>query len=209
MSQAVGCSRLCEALYDQINKGEAMAVAPPEPAGTDAVAFVAALHRLKVWSGLGYRHLERRAAQAGHNPPYSTAPLSSAGTNCPADQVRALLLAYDDPQHLERPADFDLDTSRECFARLVSALEKRFGPSHSALAQDASFYGVIDVPANATGLGRPSTTGTSRTCEASTAPSAIRSSASTFLDVFRRAFGHLTAFHGWWTRGPVRGSRSR
>ncbi len=73
----------------------------------------------------------------------------------PTDQVRALLLAYDDPQHLERPADFDLDTSRECFARLVSALEKRFGPSHSALAQDASFYGVIDVPANATGLGRP------------------------------------------------------
>ena len=52
---------MCEALYDQINKGEAMAVAPPEPAGTDAAAFVAALHRLKVWSGLGYRHLERRA----------------------------------------------------------------------------------------------------------------------------------------------------
>ncbi|ORT53760.1 hypothetical protein [Streptomyces sp. CB03238] len=70
--------------------------------------------------------------------------------------IRALLLEHDDPHHLERPADFDLATSRECFARLVSALKERFGPSCSrGLAQDASFYGVIDVPADATGLGRP------------------------------------------------------
>ena len=90
----------------------------------------------------------------------------------------------------------------ECPGETLRAVPLRAGSGRQ-------FYGAIDVPANATGLGRPSTTGTSRTCEASTAPSAIRSSASTFLDVFRRAFGHLTAFHGWWTRGPVRGSRSR
>uniref|UniRef100_UPI003D719CC1 hypothetical protein n=2 Tax=unclassified Streptomyces TaxID=2593676 RepID=UPI003D719CC1 len=72
------------------------------------------------------------------------------------DRIRALLLEHDDPHDLERPADFDLDTSRECFARLVSALRERFGPSCSGgLAQDASFYGVIDVPADATGPGRP------------------------------------------------------
>ncbi|MFC9705212.1 hypothetical protein ACFTWD_31465 [Streptomyces sp. NPDC056943] len=72
------------------------------------------------------------------------------------DQIRALLLKHDDPRHLERPSDFDLDTSRECFARLESALKERFGPSCSrGLAQDASFYGVINVPADATGLGRP------------------------------------------------------
>ncbi|MFJ8663523.1 hypothetical protein [Streptomyces sp. NPDC093795] len=71
------------------------------------------------------------------------------------DQIRSLLLAHDDPHHLERPADFDLDTSRECFARLVGALKERFGPScSSGLGQDASFYGVINVPADATGLGR-------------------------------------------------------
>ncbi|MEU4272859.1 hypothetical protein [Streptomyces sp. NPDC026092] len=74
----------------------------------------------------------------------------------PMDRIRALLLEHDDPRHLERPADFDLDSSRDSFARLVSALKERFGPSCSdGLAQDASFYGVIDVPADVTGLGRP------------------------------------------------------
>ncbi|WP_244291392.1 hypothetical protein [Streptomyces subrutilus] len=72
------------------------------------------------------------------------------------DQIRALLLKHDDPHHLERPADFNLDTSRECFARLVSALKERFGPScPSGLAQDASFYGVINIPADASGVGSP------------------------------------------------------
>lgn len=72
----------------------------------------------------------------------------------PMDQIRALLRDHDDPRHLERPADFDLETSRNCFARLVSALEERFGPScTNGLGQDTSFYGVIDIPAAATGLG--------------------------------------------------------
>ncbi|MFI8372099.1 hypothetical protein [Streptomyces sp. NPDC085466] len=74
-----------------------------------------------------------------------------------SDLIRALLLEHDDPRHLERPADFDLDTSRDCFARLVSAVRERFGVSCAGrLAQDASFYGFIDVPADATGgLGLP------------------------------------------------------
>ncbi|MFD0141515.1 MULTISPECIES: hypothetical protein [unclassified Streptomyces] len=71
----------------------------------------------------------------------------------PMDQIRALLLEHDDPRHLERPADFDLDASRDCFARLASSLTERFGHSCSmGLAQDASFYGVIHVPVDATGL---------------------------------------------------------
>ncbi|MGI5196200.1 hypothetical protein ACQEVY_21520 [Streptomyces sp. CA-288835] len=74
----------------------------------------------------------------------------------PKDRIRALLLEHDDPRHLERPADFNRETSRNCFARLVSALEERFGPScSSGLGQDASFYGVIEIPADATGLGLP------------------------------------------------------
>lgn len=73
----------------------------------------------------------------------------------PMDQIRALLREHDDPRHLERPADFDRDTSRDCFARLVSAHVERFGPScWSGLGQDTSFYGVIEVPADTTGLGR-------------------------------------------------------
>ncbi|MEV5981869.1 hypothetical protein [Streptomyces sp. NPDC052114] len=47
--------------------------APPTPPATDAAAFVAALRRLKAWSGFSYRELERRAGRAGHVMPYSTA----------------------------------------------------------------------------------------------------------------------------------------
>ncbi|MGI5196199.1 hypothetical protein ACQEVY_21515 [Streptomyces sp. CA-288835] len=74
----------------------------------------------------------------------------------PADRIRALLREFDDPQHLERPRDFDLKASAHRFAQLTHALTERFGPScESGLSQDASYYGVIDVPADATGLGRP------------------------------------------------------
>ncbi|MEU1087544.1 hypothetical protein ABZ401_12055 [Streptomyces sp. NPDC005892] len=74
----------------------------------------------------------------------------------PLDRIRDLLVANDDPRNLERPADFDRKTSENRFSRLVHAFEERFGPSCSGgLGQDASFYGVIDVPADATGLGRP------------------------------------------------------
>ncbi|WP_052745249.1 hypothetical protein [Streptomyces sp. WM6386] len=72
------------------------------------------------------------------------------------DQIRALLLEHDDPSHLERPADFDQETSRNCFARLVSACQERFGPSRSgSRGQDSSFYGVIEIPADATGFDKP------------------------------------------------------
>ncbi|MFJ4981821.1 hypothetical protein ACIP6X_42110 [Streptomyces coeruleorubidus] len=74
----------------------------------------------------------------------------------PMDQIRALLLEHDDPRYLERPADFDKETALDCYTRLVSALEERFGPScSSGLGQDTSFCGVIDVPADVTGLGLP------------------------------------------------------
>ncbi|MEV6397116.1 hypothetical protein AB0M39_20435 [Streptomyces sp. NPDC051907] len=74
----------------------------------------------------------------------------------PMDQIRALLLEHDDPRCLERPADFDKETALNCYTRLVSALEERFGPScSSGLGQDASFCGVVDVPADVTGLGLP------------------------------------------------------
>lgn len=74
----------------------------------------------------------------------------------PLDRIRALLREHDDPRHLERPAGFDLRAAADCWAGLVSAFEDRFGPScSSGLGQDASFYGVLDVPADATGLGVP------------------------------------------------------
>lgn len=74
----------------------------------------------------------------------------------PADQIRALLREFDDPDCLERPRDFDLEASARRFAQLTRALEERFGPScRSGMDQDTSDYGGTSVPAEATGLGRP------------------------------------------------------
>ena len=47
---------------------------PPSPAdATDETAFVAELRRLKAWSGLSFRQLERNATSRGDVLPYSTA----------------------------------------------------------------------------------------------------------------------------------------
>jgi hypothetical protein len=74
----------------------------------------------------------------------------------PTDEIRALLRQYDDPDHLERPADFDPEVSGTRFARLVQAVEERFGPGcSSSLTQDCSHYGGTTLPPEITGLERP------------------------------------------------------
>lgn len=71
-----------------------MSTAPPAPPDTDAAAFVAALRRLKAWSGLSYRQLERRAADAGHTLPYSTAATMLGRNRLPREElVRAFVAA--------------------------------------------------------------------------------------------------------------------
>lgn len=64
-----------------------MRTRPPAPPGTDAVAFVAALRRLKAWSGLSYRQLERRAADTGHTLPYSTAATMLGRDRLPREEL--------------------------------------------------------------------------------------------------------------------------
>ncbi|MFI6417127.1 hypothetical protein ACIBG6_06850 [Streptomyces sp. NPDC050842] len=74
----------------------------------------------------------------------------------PTDEIRALLREYDDPEHLERPKNFDPVAAGKRFAPLVRALETRFGPAcSSGLTQDCSHYGGVTVPAEVTGLERP------------------------------------------------------
>lgn len=74
----------------------------------------------------------------------------------PAEALRSLLRNSDDPLHLERPRDFDLQKSARRFADLTGALENRFGPAcDSGLYQDASIYGEVEVPAGVTRTGRP------------------------------------------------------
>jgi hypothetical protein len=84
---------LCEPVYVQVNRGTTMTTAPPTPPDTDAAAFVAALRRLKAWSGLSYRQLERRATEAGHTLPYSTAATMLGRDRLPREELVAAFVA--------------------------------------------------------------------------------------------------------------------
>ncbi|MET8684883.1 hypothetical protein ABZV77_11760 [Streptomyces sp. NPDC004732] len=58
----------------------------PTPAAGEA-AFMAELRRLKAWSGLSYRELERAAATAGEVLPYSTAATMLRRDRLPREAV--------------------------------------------------------------------------------------------------------------------------
>lgn len=58
----------------------------PTPAAGEA-AFMAELRRLKAWSGLSYRELERAAAAAGETLPYSTAATMLRRDRLPREAV--------------------------------------------------------------------------------------------------------------------------
>ncbi|MGI5417556.1 hypothetical protein [Actinomadura luteofluorescens] len=69
-----------------------MTASPPSPdVATDEGEFIAALRRLKAWSGLSYRQLERRAAEAGRVLPYSTASTALGRKSLPREE---LLVAF-------------------------------------------------------------------------------------------------------------------
>ncbi|MEU5195973.1 hypothetical protein AB0G86_18280 [Streptomyces scabiei] len=70
-----------------------MTTAPPTPSDTDPAAFVAGLRRLKAWSGLSYRRLERRAAEAGHVLPHSTAATMLGRERLPREEPVAAFVA--------------------------------------------------------------------------------------------------------------------
>lgn len=61
---------------------------PPAPPRTaEMPAFMAQLRRLKAWSGLSYRELERAAAAAGEVLPYSTAATMLRRERLPRETV--------------------------------------------------------------------------------------------------------------------------
>ncbi|MGW6271130.1 hypothetical protein [Streptomyces sp. NPDC055060] len=65
---------------------------PPVPPRTaETPAFMAELRRLKAWSGLSFRELERAAAAAGEVLPYSTAATMLRRERLPRE---AVLVAY-------------------------------------------------------------------------------------------------------------------
>lgn len=69
-----------------------MTTTPPSPtSATDEAAFVAELRRLKTWSGMSFRQLERQAAAAGDTLPASTAATMLGKNRLPREE---LLVAF-------------------------------------------------------------------------------------------------------------------
>ncbi|MEU9519910.1 hypothetical protein [Streptomyces sp. NPDC048224] len=68
------------------------------------------------------------------------------------DEIRTLLREHDDPDHRERPRDFDPREAVRRFDLLTGALRRRFGPSvRAGLHQDSSACGRCSVPADGAG----------------------------------------------------------
>ncbi|NGO12933.1 hypothetical protein G5C60_36385 [Streptomyces sp. HC44] len=91
-----------------------MTTAPPTPPHTDAAAFVAALRRLKAWSGLSYRRLERHAADAGHSLPYSTAATMLGRERLPREELVVAFVAACGVREAEAEAWVDARTTIAC-----------------------------------------------------------------------------------------------
>ncbi|GHB22221.1 hypothetical protein GCM10010306_013640 [Streptomyces umbrinus] len=91
-----------------------MTTAPPSPPDTDPAAFVAGLRRLKAWSGLSYRRLERQAAEAGHSLPYSTAASMLGRERLPREELVAAFVAACGIRGAEAEAWLDARTDIAC-----------------------------------------------------------------------------------------------
>ncbi|MEU8398845.1 helix-turn-helix transcriptional regulator [Nonomuraea sp. NPDC048892] len=95
----------------------------PSPAGiADAAAFMAELRRLKRWSGLSFRQLDRRAAAAGDTLPYSTASTMLGKDRLPRPE---LLVAFVKACGV---ADDDLRVWQTCHAGIAARQAGRSRP---------------------------------------------------------------------------------
>ncbi|WNZ14151.1 hypothetical protein [Streptomyces sp. 11x1] len=102
-----------------------MTTAPPTPPDTDAVAFVAALRRLKAWSGRSYRQLERRATEAGHTLPYSTAATMLGRDRLPREELVAAFVAACGVRAEEAEAWLDARVAIACGPPAETAVRPR------------------------------------------------------------------------------------
>ncbi|GAA2661789.1 hypothetical protein [Streptomyces vastus] len=91
-----------------------MTTAPPTPPDTDTAAFMAALRRLKAWSGLSYRQLERRATAAGHTLPYSTAATMLGRERLPREELVVAFVTACGVREDEAEAWVDARTTIAC-----------------------------------------------------------------------------------------------
>ncbi|MFI6335877.1 hypothetical protein [Streptomyces sp. NPDC050535] len=112
-----------------------MTTAPPTPPDTDAAAFVAALRRLKTWSGLSYRRLERHAADAGHCLPYSTAATMLGRERLPREELVAAFVAACGLRGEEAEAWLDARTDIACGPSPADATPTNIAPAVAAPAR--------------------------------------------------------------------------
>ncbi|MFF7392082.1 hypothetical protein ACFZAE_27005 [Streptomyces scabiei] len=118
-----------------------MTTAPPAPPETDVAAFVAALRRLKAWSGLSYRQLERRATEAGHTLPYSTAATMLGRDRLPREELVAAFVAACGVRAEEAEAWLDARVAIACGPPAETAVPSRTvaadpDPRHREGAED-------------------------------------------------------------------------
>ncbi|WP_282700484.1 hypothetical protein [Streptomyces sp. CC219B] len=128
--------------------------APPTPPDTDAVAFVAALRRLKAWSGLSYRQLERRATRAGHSLPYSTAATMLGRDRLPRQELVAAFVAACGLRADQAQAWLDARVTIACGGpaeTTPTARNRSFGRPGRALAGAVALAGVLLAGASAAG----------------------------------------------------------
>ena len=73
------------------------------------------------------------------------------------DRLWDLLRSLDDPAHLEFPADFNWDETKNRFRQLVDRLNTAFSCAREADSnlQDVSYHNRVEIPAAVTATGRP------------------------------------------------------
>ncbi|MFF4053307.1 helix-turn-helix domain-containing protein [Streptomyces chartreusis] len=131
-----------------------MTTAPPIPPGTDAAAFMAALRRLKAWSGLSYRQLERRAERAGHTLPYSTAATMLGRDRLPRAELVAAFVAACGLRPDEAQAWLDARVTIACGGpdpTTPTRPGRRYRPSRWALAAATALAGALLAGASGAG----------------------------------------------------------
>jgi hypothetical protein len=72
-----------------------------------------------------------------------------------SDKLWDLLPSLDDPEHLQFPAGFNRDETRNRFGQLVDRLDTAFSCACEAErhVEDASYHGRVEIPAAATATG--------------------------------------------------------
>lgn len=120
----------------------------PEPPPWPTAAFVASVDELRAeLEDRGYEWDEVLGAPTCRRDPYLCV--------IDGEPMWALLRSLDDPDHLEFPADYDHDATRQLFEELVDRLDAAFACRTDAdrHVEDASLHARVGIPSAATETG--------------------------------------------------------